>query len=47
MKKTWQEKLKDKTKLSEVHKLKRRFLCYDAVSAGFTVRTPGVDFGEA
>jgi len=31
MKKTWQEKLKDKTTLPEVHKLERRFPCYNAV----------------
>ena len=31
MKKTWQEKLKDKTTLPEVHKLEKRFPCYNAV----------------
>jgi alkylated DNA nucleotide flippase Atl1 len=31
MKKTWQEKLKDKTTLPEIHKLEKRFPCYNAV----------------
>ena len=31
MKKTWQEKLKDKTTLPAIHKLERRFPCYNAV----------------
>jgi alkylated DNA nucleotide flippase Atl1 len=31
MKKTWQEKLKDKTPLPEIHKLEKRFPCYNAV----------------
>jgi len=31
MKKTWQEKLKDKATLPEVHILEKRFPCYNAV----------------
>lgn len=31
MKKTWQEKLKDKTNFPDVHKLEKRFPCYNAV----------------
>ena len=31
MKKTWQEKLQDKATLPEVHKLEKRFPCYNAV----------------
>ena len=31
MTKTWQEKLKDKATLPEVHKLEKRFPCYNAV----------------
>ena len=31
MKKTWQEKLKDKTNFPAVHKLEKRFPCYNAV----------------
>ena len=31
MKKTWQEKLEDKATLPEIHKLEKRFPCYNAV----------------
>ena len=31
MKKTWQEKLKDKTTLPKIEKLEKRFPCYNAV----------------
>jgi hypothetical protein len=31
VRKTWQDKLKDRTNLPEVHKLEKRFPCYNAV----------------